>query len=109
MKVPISVNQQEWHVGMGKDPEQLKSFCDQYGIMYQSFSPLCGDCETKKKMELLTGDLTTSIADAHQVSAAQVALRWLLENESPVIPRTTNLDHLKENLDLFSSWGDGLT
>jgi len=109
--VPISVNQQEWHVGMGSDPHSLVSFCKNNGILYQSFSPLCGDCDSKSKQELLTGDLTTTIGVAHGASAAQVALRWLLEAGSPVIPRTTSLDHLKENLNLFGgdSWGDGLS
>lgn len=37
--VPIAVNQEEWHVGMGPDPKGLVSFCKAHGISYQSFSP----------------------------------------------------------------------
>merc|ERR1712124_112870 len=42
--VKISVNQQEWHIGMGGDPEGVSSFCRKHGISFQSFSPLCGPC-----------------------------------------------------------------
>jgi len=38
--VPIAINQQEWHVGMGVDPEGVRSFCDAHNITFQSFSPL---------------------------------------------------------------------
>merc|ERR1711874_581226 len=51
--------------------------------------------------ELITGDLVTSIGKKYNVSGPQVALRWLVENGSPVIAKTHKLDHLKEDLDLF--------
>lgn len=96
--VPIAINQQEWHVGMGTDPEGVVSFCNAHGITYQSFSPLCGPCGSE---ELITGDLVTGIGAAHGKSGAQVALKWLVNNGSPVISKTSNPKHLAENMDLF--------
>merc|ERR1712194_518940 len=75
--VPIAINQQEWHVGMGPDPQGVRSYGEKHGITFQSFSPLCGPCGDVLDKELISGDLVT------------------------VIAKTDKLDHLKENLDLF--------
>ena len=42
--------------------------------------------------------------DQHQVTAAQVALRWLVQKEIVAIPRSTNPERIRQNIDL-----DGLT
>lgn len=100
--VPVAVNQQEWHVGMGPDPEGVRSYCDAHNITFQSFSPLCGPCGEGLDHELITGELVTSIGEAHGKTGAQVALRWLVENGSPVIAKTSNPKHLAQNMDLFA-------
>jgi 2,5-diketo-D-gluconate reductase B len=41
------------------------------------------------------------IGKAHGKSAAQVSLRYLVECGMVPIPRSTNREHLKENLDVF--------
>jgi len=99
--VPIAVNQQEWHVGMGPDPQGLHSYCDAHGITYQSFMPLCSPkyCNTT---ELYNGKLVTEIGKVHGKTGPQVALKWLVQNGSPVIPKTSNPDHLAQDMDLFS-------
>jgi len=99
--VPISVNQQEWHVGMGANPQGMVSFCKQHGIQYQSFSPLCGPCPDGGHDQLLTGELVTSIGKAHNVSGAQVSLRWLVQQGSPVIARSSDPKHILNDVSLF--------
>jgi diketogulonate reductase-like aldo/keto reductase len=96
--VPIALNQQEWHVGMGVDPEGVRTFCDAHNITFQSFSPLCGPCGTS---ELINGELVTGIGAAHNKTGSQVSLKWLVENGSPVISKTNNPKHLALNMDLF--------
>jgi diketogulonate reductase-like aldo/keto reductase len=100
--VPIAVDQEEWHVGMGTDPQGLVSFGKKHGISYQSFSPLCGPCSKKDHEDLISGPLVTSIGKAHNVSGVQVALKWLVQNGSPVIPKSSDPAHIQEDLDLFS-------
>jgi len=100
--VPIAINQQEWHVGMGPDPEGVRSYCDAHNITFQSFSPLCGPCGDKLDRELITGDLVTGIGKNHGKTGPQVALKWLVENGSPVIAKTSSQEHLAQNMDLFS-------
>ena len=100
-KVPISLNQVEFHVGMGHAVENKtdgKSFDKQHHIAYQSFMPLCGQCET---MDLITGELVSKIGKAHGKTGSQVSLRWLVQQGIPVIPRSGNPLHQKQNFELF--------
>ena len=74
-------------------------FIQEKGIVVQCWYPLGGRGYTK---ELLTDETITAIASAHGVSAAQVILRWDLQRGVVVIPGSSNPDHIRENLDLFS-------
>jgi diketogulonate reductase-like aldo/keto reductase len=41
------------------------------------------------------------IAEAHEVTPAQVVIRWHLEHEIVVIPKSANADRIAENADVF--------
>jgi diketogulonate reductase-like aldo/keto reductase len=41
------------------------------------------------------------IGEAHAKSAAQVCLRWLVQQGIVVIPRTSRMEHLSENSAIF--------
>ncbi len=43
----------------------------------------------------------TAIGQKHKKSAAQVILRWHLQNGIPAIPKTVHTDFIKENLDIY--------
>jgi diketogulonate reductase-like aldo/keto reductase len=47
-----------------------------------------------------------TIAAAHQVTPAQVVLRWHLHHDIVVIPKSADPDRIRANLDL---WGFTLT
>lgn len=103
--VPIAVNQVQYHVGMGSAPDTAtddKAWVQSQGILFQSFSPLCGPCNKPDNTELLTGELVTSIGKVHNKTGAQVALRWLVQQGIPVIPKSDMEGHLRQNMDLFS-------
>ena len=51
--------------------------------------------------KLLADPELKAIAAAHDVSVAQVILRWNLQRGVVVIPDSANPEHIKENLDLF--------
>merc|ERR1719183_470175 len=72
------------------------------GIVYMSFSTLCGPCTPPENKELITGPLVTEMGKAHNVSGAQVALRWAVQQGIPVVPKSDKTEHLKEDFDLFS-------
>jgi len=102
--LPIALNQVMYHVGMGMSPNlgsDFKDYCQSVGIVYMSFSTLCGPCG-KEKLELISGPLVTEIGKAHNVSGPQVALRWAVQQGIPVVPKSSNPAHLEEDFDLFS-------
>jgi len=96
-KVTPAVNQIEYHVGMGPDPDGLKSHGDSLGVVTQAYSPL-GDGSS----ELITGKLVSGIGKGHGWSGAQVSMRWIIENGVPLSTKTTKLSHMQEDLAIFS-------
>ena len=73
-------------------------FIQDRGIVVQCWYPLGGRGYTA---ELLDNETITAIAAAHNVSSAQVILRWDLQRGIVVSPGSANPEHIKENLDLF--------
>mmetsp|Transcript_34418 Transcript_34418/g.62927 ORF Transcript_34418/g.62927 Transcript_34418/m.62927 type:complete len:322 (-) Transcript_34418:47-1012(-) len=103
--VPIALNQVLYHVGMGHSPDiatDYKDYMLQQGIVYMSFSTLCGPCGEDQNRELISGPLVTEIGSHYNVTGAQVSLRWAVQQGIPVIPRSSTKKHLASNLDLFS-------
>lgn len=68
------------------------------GIVVEGWFPFGGRGHTK---ELLGDEVIASIAKAHNVTPAQVILRWNLQKGVIVIPGSSNPEHIKENLDVF--------
>merc|ERR550532_3095333 len=102
--LPIAVNQVQYHVGMGSAGPLAtddKSFIQSQGILYQGFSSLCGPCNPPDNMELINGSLVTEIGKAHGKTGAQVALKWLVQQGIPLIPKSNNPVHQRENMELF--------
>ena len=73
-----SVNQIQWHVGMGSDPENLISWCRQKGIVVQSYSPLAAGAIVKDPLCL-------SIGRKYGHSGADVGLRWVVQHENTAL------------------------
>lgn len=95
-----SVNQVEYHVG-SQDIDHVTEYCDRLGITFMSFSPLCGPCEYEPEDSLIHGNLVSEIASKHGVSGSQVALRYIVQQGIPVIPKSNSLEHIRSNLDIF--------
>merc|ERR1711924_422367 len=103
--VPVALNQVEYHIGMGSSGPNAnddKEFAQSKGILFVSFSTLCGPCGAAGNTTLINGPLVTEIGKAHNVSSPQVALRWAVQQGIPVIPKSHKPEHLKEDFDLFS-------
>lgn len=77
---------------------EVVPYIQSLGIVMQGWYPLGGRGYTA---ELLGNETINAIAETHNVSAAQVILRWNLQRSIIVIPGSSNPDHIKENLDLF--------
>ena len=89
----IFCNQVEYHPYKGQDKllEQAKEL-DYLLTAYQPIS----------RGEILDDATLRKIGEAHGKSPAQVALRWLIQQENvAAIPKARSEDHLKNNLDVF--------
>ena len=68
------------------------------GIVVQGWYPLGGRGHTS---ELLNDETIVKIAEKHNVSSAQVILRWNLQKGVVVIPGSSNPEHIKENTEIY--------
>lgn len=80
-----------------QDQEATK-YIQSKGITVQAWYPLGGRGFTKPLLENKT---IKEIAATHHKSPAQIILRWDLQNGVAVIPGSSNLAHIKENIDIF--------
>ena len=86
-----SVNQIEWGPAL-HDAHTLDEH-RRRGVQLEGYSPL--------KTTDLRNRRLAEIADAHGVTPAQVVIRWHLEHEIVVIPKSANADRIAENADVF--------
>jgi 2,5-diketo-D-gluconate reductase A len=94
-KVPIAVNQCQHNV-FERDVETEK-FCVEQGITYEAYSPL-GRNATK----MFTDPTLKTIAARHNVSNAQVGLKWILQHGHILTFQSTSEAHQRNDADLFS-------
>ena len=90
--VPIITNQVEFHPYLYQ--KDLLEFCGKYNILITAWSPLI-------KGAVFNDSTLKKIAKNHDRTAAQIALRWLVQKDIIVIPKTRSEARLKENMDLF--------
>jgi diketogulonate reductase-like aldo/keto reductase len=89
-----SVNQFElspYNYGSRAD---LIELCQKNGIQVEAYSPLT-------KGQKLEDPPLVRIAEAHQVSTAQVLIRWALQHEIVVLPKSTHANRIAGNADVF--------
>lgn len=92
-EAPIAVNQVEYHPFLDQAPvlEQAREL----GLAITAYSPLA-------RGRVPGNETLGRIGERHGKSAAQVALRWLVQQEGvAAIPRTSDPAHAAENLDVF--------
>lgn len=91
-EVKPMVNQVELHPLLAQ-PE-LRNYCKKQGIQIEAWAPL-------GQGRLLEHPVLKEIAAKHNKSAAQVILRWDLQNEIVTIPKSVNESRIIENADIF--------
>jgi len=89
----IATNQVEYHVYLGQ--EKLRDALEELGLVTTAYMPLA-------KGQAPSDPVLKEIGKAHGKSAAQVALRWLVEqNRTSAIPATSREENAASNLDVF--------
>jgi 2,5-diketo-D-gluconate reductase B len=89
---PLVTNQVEWHPYL--DQSKVVAACRQHGLSVTAYSPIArGRAVSDKQLRL--------IGLHHRKSAGQVSLRFLIQEGAIVIPRTSKLERLEENMSIF--------
>ena len=93
-KIKPVINQIECHPYYQQ--KDLRMFLKQKDILTEAWYPLGhGD------KNLFCDSLLLELAKKYHKSVAQVILRWHIQVENIVFPKTTSEDHMKENYDIF--------
>ena len=66
------------------------------GVQIESWGPFA-----EGRNNLFTDPLLSEIAEAHGKSVAQVVLRWLIQRDVVVIPKSVRPERMAQNLDVF--------
>jgi 2,5-diketo-D-gluconate reductase B len=89
---PIVNNQIELHPYL--DQNQVMAACRRFGISVTAYSPIArGAVKGDRQLE--------KIGRAYGKTAAQVCLRYLVQQGIIVIPRTSRVERLNENFEIF--------
>jgi diketogulonate reductase-like aldo/keto reductase len=91
------VNQIEIHPFLQQDT--LVDFCKQVGIHLTAYAPIGSGGAEDDALNLFKSGVLLDIAQTHGMTVAQVALKWGIQRGISVIPKSTNLSRLQENLD----------
>ena len=78
--------------------DELRKITDKKDIKIMSWYPLGGKGMTK---DLLENSIILDLAKKYNKSSAQIVLKWHIEMGFIVIPGSKNVDHIKDNIDLF--------
>nr|WP_210285856.1 aldo/keto reductase [Aureimonas jatrophae] len=73
----------------------LREAMDQRGVVTESWSPL------GQGGDMLKDPVLARIAEKHGKTAAQVVIRWHVDNELVVIPKSVTPSRIAENIDVF--------
>ena len=93
-KSPIvpAVNQVEFSPFLYQS--ELLEFCREHGILLEAYSSLT-------RGQKFPHPTITTMAQKHQKTPAQILIRWALQHEVIVIPKSARRERIQENADVF--------
>jgi diketogulonate reductase-like aldo/keto reductase len=90
---PLVANQIEYHTYIRQD--KVIAACRKHSMLVTCHAPLA-------RGEMLKNPMIQKIARAHAKTAAQVALKWLIQQpDVSVVPRGLEFSEIEENIDIF--------
>jgi 2,5-diketo-D-gluconate reductase B len=89
---PLVCDQVEYHPYL--DQTKVLEACARHGMATVAYSPVA-------KGRIRGDETLVRIGQSHGKTAAQVCLRWLVQQNVAAIPRTSKIERLSENIDVF--------
>lgn len=94
VEIKPAVNQIETHVFYQQ--KEAKKYLEKYNCQIESWGPFA-----EGKNNFFSTPLLKEIGEKHGKSVAQVALRFLLQSDVVVIPKSVRKERMQENFDIF--------
>lgn len=91
-KIKPMVDQIEYHPGLTR-PETVE-FCKQNDIIVEAWAPL-------GKGKMLSNEKLIEISGKYKKSVAQLCIRWCIQNGIVPLPKSSNIERMKQNLEVF--------
>jgi diketogulonate reductase-like aldo/keto reductase len=91
-KITPVVNQVELHVFL-QQPELVK-YCQENNIVVEAYSPLA-------HARTMDNQVINDIAKKHDKTYAQIMLRWLIQQDLVVLPKSVTPSRIAQNIDIF--------
>lgn len=89
-----AVDQVEFHPFIYEQQRGLLQYCAEQGITVEAYSPL-------SRLSRQAHDEIADLAQKLGKSPQQVVLRWCVQHGTLPLPRSTNVEHTKDNLAVF--------
>src|SRR5215208_1288217 len=93
-EVTPAVNQIETHPYNQRRDDQ--GVMREHGVVHESWGPFA-----EGKNNIFSDPTLREIGAAHAKSVAQVILRWLIQRDVVVIPKSVRAERMRENIDVF--------
>lgn len=93
-EITPAVNQIETHPFHQRVADQ--ELMAERGVQIESWGPFA-----EGRNNLFTDPVLSAIGEAHGKSVAQIVLRWLVQRDVVVIPKSVRPDRMAQNLDIF--------
>lgn len=94
VEVTPAVNQVEAHVF--QQQKTAHEYMEKYGVQHESWGPFA-----EGRKDFFSNPVLTEIGRKYGKSSAQTALRFLLQSNVVVIPKSTHKERMAQNIDVF--------
>ena len=94
VEVKPAINQVETHIF--QQQKTAHEYMVKYGVQHESWGPFA-----EGRKDFFTNPVLNEIGRKYGKSAAQVALRFLLQSDIVVIPKSTHKERMAENIHVF--------
>lgn len=94
VEVKPAINQIETHVFQQQTPAH--EIMKKYGVQHESWGPFA-----EGRKDFFNNSVLTEVGAQYGKSSAQAALRFLLQSDVVVIPKSTHKERMIQNLDVF--------
>ena len=94
VEVTPAVNQVETHVF--QQQKAAHEYMEKYHVQHESWGPFA-----EGRKDFFTNPILVEIGEKYGKSSAQVALRFLLQSDVVVIPKSTHKERMEQNINVF--------